>query len=323
LDALGRPVAFDPTNGNLFIQNPATGQFPPGTIPLNALAVTPTPGNTLGTDRTELGNMTFIFKALAYECRNYAVSGGLGVTIPTGQDVDVRVNDFLGPIGFNFLTVQRIRDFHVTNETWGLSPFLAALVAPTDRLFAQGFVQVDIPVNSSRASVSEFLPINQEAQVPNGNFLTPQFAFQKLPPFYASVPINDQTLLQMDFGIGYWVLRDPKACWLTGIIPTAEVHYTNTLDNANIVVLPTDPSRFRSSGGFDFIPPPRVGNLRNRMDILDVTLGTTFQFGQKSSLATAVAFPLKGTDNRTFDWEFTLQFNYYFGGPRNRTPNYQ
>jgi len=24
---------------------------------------------------------------------------------------------------------------------------------------------------------------------------------------------------------------------------------------------------------------------------------------------------MKGQDNRTFDWEFQLQLNYYFGGP--------
>jgi hypothetical protein len=40
-----------------------------------------------------------------------------------------------------------------------------------------------------------------------------------------------------------------------------------------------------------------------------------------------VVFPLKGTGDRTFDWEFQLQLNVYFGGSRpmfnaNFAPNF-
>jgi hypothetical protein len=52
------------------------------------------------------------------------------------------------------------------------------------------------------------------------------------------------------------------------------------------------------------------------MDILDMTLGTTLVFSNKATVAAGLAFPLKGVDNRTFDWEFLFQVNYYFGGPR-------
>jgi hypothetical protein len=30
-------------------------------------------------------------------------------------------------------------------------------------------------------------------------------------------------------------------------------------------------------------------------------------------LATGFTLPMRGADNRTFDWEFQLQLNYYFG----------
>ena len=67
---------------------------------------------------------------------------------------------------------------------------------------------------------------------------------------------------------------------------------------------------------------PRVGNLNNRMDILDMTVATTFELGDRAKLATGFSFPLKGSSDRTFDWEFHLQFNYYFGSKGNRSaPN--
>jgi hypothetical protein len=60
-------------------------------------------------------------------------------------------------------------------------------------------------------------------------------------------------------------------------------------------------------------PPPQVGNRRNRLDIIDLTLGTTFEFAKRLTLATGFTLPMRGADNRTFDWEFQLQLNYYFG----------
>ena len=52
-----------------------------------------------------------------------------------------------------------------------------------------------------------------------------------------------------------------------------------------------------------------------------MTVGTTFAIGQRCTLAPAFSFPLRSGDDRTYDWEFQLQFNYYFGGQL-RTPNF-
>ena len=71
-------------------------------------------------------------------------------------------------------------------------------------------------------------------------------------------------------------------------------------------------------------PHPQVGNLRNRVDILDMTVGATFEFGKKATVAAGVAFPLLQGDNRTFDYEFLLEVNYYFGpGRRSPAPQFQ
>jgi hypothetical protein len=69
--------------------------------------------------------------------------------------------------------------------------------------------------------------------------------------------------------------------------------------------------------------PPRVGDLRNQVNILDITAATTFQLSDRATVATGFVFPLLGRNDRTFDWEFTLQLNYYFGGlGRRSAPNF-
>ncbi len=60
---------------------------------------------------------------------------------------------------------------------------------------------------------------------------------------------------------------------------------------------------------------PQLGNIANRVDILNATIGTVMQFRNSASLAAGYVAPLsRGETNRFFDGEFNLQFNYYFGG---------
>jgi hypothetical protein len=95
-----------------------------------------------------------------------------------------------------------------------------------------------------------------------------------------------------------------------------EVHYTTTLDNADIQTLPLDNTILTRVGGQS--PAPTIGNLRNRVDIVDMTAGVSALIADRLLVTTGVSFPLTQGDNRTFDWEAHLQLNYYFGGPRYR-----
>ncbi len=61
---------------------------------------------------------------------------------------------------------------------------------------------------------------------------------------------------------------------------------------------------------------PVVGSGPSRVDIVDLTVGTTFLIGNRTTLATAFTVPLTSGYNRTFDWEAQVQLNFYFGGPR-------
>jgi hypothetical protein len=280
------------------------GRPPPGPDP-QVIDVAPTPGNTLGRQDTEFGDMSVILKALLVEHRCWAVSGGLSVGIPTGNDTNVRVVDYLGDVRLNIDTVQRVRDFHIDNSTWSLSPFLAVLAAPSDRFFIQGFTQVDVPLNRSDVVYTETAPI---VFTP-----FPTVPGTVVPPFTVHERIAEQTLLHVDIGTGYWLLHRQRPAWITGVAPTLELHYTTTLENADIVTLPRDPTFLVTAAGLQTPPPPQVGNRRNRLDLLDLTVGTTVELSGGSTLAAGFAFPLRGGDDRVFDWEFLLQLNYRFG----------
>lgn len=270
-----------------------------------------TPQNTLGHAATQFGDLTFIFKWLFLQRQGYYLSGGFATTIPTGNDTRVRVTDLLGPSPTTVDTV-RVRDFLSRNQTWSMAPYLAALVAPSERWFGQGFVQFDLPLNPSAITYSDVI---QHTVPPpslgsgNGSVVMPLVSTHE--------HLREQYLVHADVGLGYWLVRRPDAPRLTGFAPAVELHYTTTLNDADVVTLPSDTSKFlATSGKLTPAPPPQVGNLRNRLDILDLTLGTTFEFAGRTRVATAFSLPLRGADNRTYEWEFHLQVNYYFGAPR-------
>jgi hypothetical protein len=278
-----------------------------------SLRIVETPQNTLGNERTEFGNMTVILKALIFGSPKVAISTGLSFGLPTGDDTHVVVTDFLGRSNVNSVDLQRVRDFQVGNDTVSISPFLAALYKPTDRFFAQSFAEFDFPVNPSAVTYTETVPLNvgQPFVATTPGTLT--------PPFTVHHHLDEQKLFQLDLGIGYWLFRNPEGHRLTGLAPTVEMHYTTTLNNAAIVTLPRDPSTIATPNALLTPPAPTVGNRNNRLDIVDLTLGTTFEFARRTTLATGFSLPMRGQENRTFDWEFQLQLNYYFGGPSRPT----
>jgi hypothetical protein len=296
-----------------------------GSVPgSNAFTVNSTPQNTLGQYGTQFENVSLILKGLAYRSQSLALSGGVGLTAPTGADTRVQVTDYSGPSTMGVATVQRVRNFLIDNETWSLSPFVAAVATPTDRCFFQGFLQFDFALNSSTINYTDTItrgsvPVFAPGVIPGQILALPT-------PFSVRSGITEQPLMHLDFGTGYWLVRDPSARCFTGIAPTLELHYTTTLKNASVVTLPQDgltqinpqnPTRLIAEA------PPLVGNLRNRVDILDMTVGTTFEIASRAFLATGFAFPLRGGDDRTFNWEYHVQLNYYFGGlGRRAAPNF-
>jgi len=124
---------------------------------------------------------------------------------------------------------------------------------------------------------------------------------------------QDQTILHADLALQYDWYVNPCAAYVTRIRPLIELHYSTTLENSDV---------FLSN---DIAGPlrPIFVNPFNRIDTLNLTLGTHIGLGSASQLTLAVVAPLR-KDNfdrddgvgRVIgdlpDVEFALQFNRRF-----------
>lgn len=289
-----------------------------------------TPDKTLGFSDNEFQDIQVILKALLYSCpeRGWFVSGGVSSVIPTGENLNVRVIDFSnntpgdpgefippGQVGGpnRFALDQRIRKFLITNETYELSPFLAVAGTPTSRSFVNGFCQFDFPLNKSmfdyrekETDLSLVYDADVRAQFPGRNPVQNDHLIKG--------QIRDQILAHLDIGGGYWVYQNPTARYISGLALLGELHYTTTLQDADIITLDTPRLRPQTAAGLGPVEQPtRFGNLKNHVDILDVTLGATMAIGTRATLGTAVSLPLRDGDDRAFEWEGQVQLNVYFG----------
>jgi hypothetical protein len=170
---------------------------------------------------------------------------------------------------------ERVR---VENEAVHLQPFVGWVWAPNERFFSQVFAQLDLDANGN-------LVVMPDA--------TPDRLF-------------DQNLLFLDVSAGYWLYRNRRARWITGVAPVVELHYSTTMQNAARV---GDLGRQGRS----------VTNPSNRMDVLNLTGGFHFELGPCSTLTVAAVAPLRedaprsfGREDNLFDAEFAVQFNRRF-----------
>ena len=298
----------------------------PNVVPL----VQPTPGGTLGDADTELQDMNVILKAVLLRdpYRQWLVAGGMGLSIPTGEDLNARVVDFSNDIpgdpgdltpgnpkpiitrgvGQQFAFDQRTRTFEIENSIWGVSPFLAGVFLPTERTFVNGFFQVEVPVNSADWSFRE-QDIDLEVQA-NPSLAPTALQFDRT----LNGTIDDQILMHIDVGGGCWLYRNPcTKKGISGLAALLELHYTTTLDDADIVVVPETPIRTVAAGTTTIGPlaPPRLGNVANRIDILNLTMGSHVLLGDHIAISTAYVAPLRDDFDRTFDGELNVQLNLY------------
>jgi len=261
-----------------------------------------------GGQAAEFGNISGVFKALLHETSTVAVSCGLGVTLPTAQDVTYEV-DLLSLVtypGFPTIFSNRdvLLDFEFKNETAYLSPFLAWLWKPNSRFFHQGFWQIEVGVNPSNLKsggfgVNDFfdnttVPATFLARV-NSNIQFPGRA-----------QINPQTLMRLNLGMGY-VLRDnPHGDWIQRLTGMFEAHYTTTLEDADIDTLQFVDFLPPVLGGGSITTPIPVGNRANQVDIVNLVAGLSANMGNWV-VTNGVSVPIRPGDNRGFDFEYNLQ----------------
>ena len=258
----------------------------------------------------ELANISAIFKAVIMEGPNFLFTAGVGVTAPTAQDVNYGL-DFQNILitydalpGLEVLAASYLLDVNVSNETTYISPFLAWLWLPTDRLFHQGFLQVEVAANLSTVLMRDFGSIGLAA-------FEEDFALVELAlnlPDGAEVDLHAQTLMRLNLGLGYLLVDNPRNRWLRQLAALFEIHYTTLLQDGNLSQIPlalflTD--IFGNVTAIDAFDPV-LGNLNNRMDIVNVAAGLSATVG-KTVVTHGVVVPVRGQDNRGFDFEYNLQ----------------
>jgi hypothetical protein len=223
----------------------------------------------------ELGNVAAIFKMLLVEREALAVSGGLGVTLPTAQDVNYQLavdGEVVFPNSPGLTADEAVAFQSVfANETVYLSPFMAWLYAPRARWFHQGFMQVEVAANPSRVTVDgDGATLFLQDGVPVGFY-----------DYFTPVPVRadlfSQTLMRVNLGVGYELLAKPQTEGLRQLTALFEMHYATTLQDANLSDIPLTT---QSSVGTVPLQTISVGNKDNRGDIVNAAAGVSGQLGK-------------------------------------------
>jgi hypothetical protein len=216
-----------------------------------------------GVTADEIGNLAVILKRQLVATCTTGVVAGVGLDIPTGGDL-------AGHAGST--------NFVVRNDALHLSPYLGISCAPDNALFYHGFVQVDVPLSGNQIDYVD-------------SFFEASGRFGSL---------DEQVLMHCDVGAGYWLYRNRCAPLLTGVASVMEVHYTTTLQNADLVTGAVPPLRFQ------------FGNTLNHIDSLQLTVGLHANLGPQTTFRVGGAFPLNQGPERPFDAEVLVSLNRYF-----------
>lgn len=208
----------------------------------------------------EIGNLHATAKVLLHESDRWATAAGFGVDIPTGSDVH---------------GAAVIHVIEVNNDAVHLMPFVGFVGAPSDNWFCNGFLEVDVPLNGNAVLVGD-------------------------PFFPVTGVLNEQTVLNLDLAAGRWLYRDPSAPLLTGLAAIVEMHYTTTLNDADLVTAITPQVDYALS------------NFANRMDVVNATVGIHTEIARHTTLRVGGVFPLTDGTDRLFDTEVQIQLNRYF-----------
>jgi len=210
---------------------------------------------------TEFGNVNVTLKALAVRSSDLVVATGVGVSLPTGSDGVVRSLD-----GSELVRIE--------NNAYLITPFVAAAITPTDRWFAQGWLQLG------------FDPMGSPV------------LFNAGPAGMVGVGrLHDQTLLSADVQVGYWAVRNPPGSAVRGIAPFVELHYNTPINDADAV----------HAGGLT------IQSTNNRFDELNLTLGAAAFVGDNLLVSAGVAIPVRGDGDRFFDYQAGVRVNWFFG----------
>ncbi|TWU03298.1 hypothetical protein Pla100_02160 [Neorhodopirellula pilleata] len=212
----------------------------------------------------EVGNVAFIGKASLFRGNDFMWVGGLGVSIPTADDTEITMD------GFDLVNIE--------NKTVQIQPFTSVLKRWGDWT-AQAYMQLDLAANGDPVHV-------------NNNLNDPGLGTLEQVGVF-----TDSNLMHLDFSLHCLLYQRAQSDnGLNAVISNAELHYTTTLQDADLITQNT----------FDYTA------LQNNFDIVNTTLGAHFVFGKKNDfiVTPAMAIPLRDGFDKQFDYEALVQVNY-------------
>ncbi|MCU0720277.1 MAG: hypothetical protein MUC83_11280, partial [Pirellula sp.] len=196
-------------------------------------------------EHTRFGNLTLNLKTLLLEREHFALSGGLGIGLPSASDVTVNFAD-----GSPLL--------RVANESVRLQPFLGYLLTPSDKWFMQSFLQLDTAANGNTVSIN-----------PNGTGLV------------ETGKLTDSTNLFLDVGLGYWLYRSNSNSGLTGVVPMLELHHNMAVQAPD--VLTSGPYQVTNDNGASSLTNIVIGNTLEFNQRANLTTAYTTPLGGGTS----------------------------------------
>jgi hypothetical protein len=222
----------------------------------------------LTSDQAELGDVNLTLKGLVYRGEVLNVATGLGIALPTARGIRAGLADGTPLI-------------HIRDGSNVLTPYVAYLVTPNDRLFFQNWFEVSFDVNGNHVDANP-----------------------DLTGLRSVGRLRDQPLLQIDAQLGYWLVRadDPNP-WLQGLAGFVELHYNAALDNAQSI----------QAGAF------LIGGESDRFNELNLSAGLLARIGDHGLVSLGAVFPLRGGNDRSFDYQLGIHANWLFGA-RDRVP---
>ncbi len=222
--------------------------------------------NISGTDLSvrggQAGNLNLVLKGLLWSDENTAIGAGVSFDTPTGSDV---VMEYSGTRNT------------IYNDAVFISPFIGFLCETNSNWFAEGILQIDIPLCGNRIGY----------EYSGSSMISPD-------------KWNDQTLLQVDLTAGYWLCRNPEKPILTGLAAILELHVITTTTDADTI------SQNISNNIFLYDMPT------NRFTMVHLTTGLHANIGQNTTFRVGGVFPLQKQAYRAFDAEVMASINRYF-----------
>ncbi|NQV23143.1 MAG: hypothetical protein HQ518_02150 [Rhodopirellula sp.] len=154
--------------------------------------------NGRGASDIKTGNALVILKHELASNEQMMISGGLGISVPTGSDINV--NNAAGkPL------------IRLENESTHMKPFLAMAYVPDSNFFMQSFIEYDLPAGRNGADVN-----------------LDGLGLQKVGRF------RDASHLLWDVSAGYWSDSNDDS-WIRRWAPVMEFHFDKGFSDGSVV----------------------------------------------------------------------------------------